>query len=142
VASDFQLLDATTGLVIERDDSTEGTAPACPNEPRTDCFTRPAKFKRIYKIDLAQADADGFVRKVGYIDLARISNPKRLGKAGPNEAVFALPHLGPEGLAVVDATHIVVVNDNNFPFSSGRVIGKPDDNELTLLDIKALVQAK
>ena len=34
---------------------------------------------------------------------------------GPNEACFALPHLGPEGLTLVDATHIVVVNDN-FPF--------------------------
>ena len=41
-----------------------------------------------------------------------------MAKAGPNEAVFALPHLGPEGMADVDATHIVVVNDDNFPFSS------------------------
>jgi len=142
VAADFQLLDATTGLVIERDDSTEGVAPACPNEARTDCFTRPARLKRVYKIDLAAADADGFVRKVAYIDLTRIANPKRLAKLGPNEAVFALPHLGPEGLAMVDATHIVLVNDNNFPYSSGREIGKPDANELTLLDIRALVDAR
>jgi hypothetical protein len=142
VAADFQLLDATAGLVIERDDSTEGVAPACLSEARTDCFTRPARFKRVYKIDLAAADADGFVRKVAYIDLTRIANPKRLAKLGPNEAVFALPHLGPEGLAVVDATHIVLVNDNNFPYSSGREIGKPDANELTLLDIRALVDAK
>jgi hypothetical protein len=142
VAADFQMLDATTGLVIERDDATEGQAPACPNEARTDCFTRPAGFKRVYKIDLSTADADGFVRKVAYIDLTRIANPKRLAKLGPNEANFVLPHLGPEGLAIVDATHIVLVNDNNFPFSSGRVIGKPDDNELTLLDIRALVEAK
>ncbi len=142
VAADFQLLDATTGLVIERDDSTEGVAPACPNEARTDCFTRTARFKRVYKIDLAAADADGFVRKVAYIDLTRIANPKRLARLGPNDAVFALPHLGPEGLAVVDATHIVLVNDNNFPYSSGREIGKPDANELTLLDIRALIEAK
>lgn len=142
VAADFQLLDASTGLVIERDDATEGQAPACPNETRTDCFTRPARFKRVYKIDLSAVDADGFVRKVAYIDLTRIANPRRLAKRGPNEANFVLPHLGPEGLAVVDATHIVLVNDNNFPFSSGRVIGKPDDNELTLLDIRALIEAK
>lgn len=142
VASDFQLLDATTGLVIERDDATEGDAPACPNEPRTDCFTRPAKFKRIYRIDLAQADADGFVRKLAYIDLTRIANPKRLARLGPNEARFSMPHLGPEGLAIVDATHIVVVNDNNFPYSSGRTIGRPDDNELVLLDIGDLLQRR
>lgn len=142
VAADFQLLDASTGLVIERDDSTEGAGPGCPDEPRSDCFTRPARFKRIYKIDLAQVDADGFVRKVAFIDLTKIDNPKRLAKVGPNEAVFVLPHLGPEGLALVDGRHIVVVNDNNFPYSSGRRIGKPDDNELTLLDIGALVDAK
>jgi len=142
LAADFQLLDATTGLVIERDDTTEGADPACPDAPRADCFTRPAKFKRIYKIDLAQADADGFVKKVAFIDLTRIDNPKRLAKAGPNEARFVLPQLGPEGLAIVDAHHIVVVNDNNYPYSSSRRIGKPDDNELTLLDIGALVDAR
>ncbi|SDP85228.1 Uncharacterized conserved protein [Rhodoferax sp. OV413] len=142
VASDFQMLDTNTGLVIERDDASEGAGPGCPNEPRVDCFTRPAKFKRVYKIDFSQLDADGFVKKVAFIDLTKISNPKMVAKRGPNEANFVLPHLGPEGLTVVDATHIVLVNDNNFPFSSGREIGKPDDNELTLLDISALVDAK
>lgn len=142
VAADFQLLDASTGLVIERDDATEGSGPGCPGEPRSDCFTRPAAFKRIYKIDLAQVDADGFVRKVAYTDLTRIANPKGLARLGPNGPVFVMPHLGPEGLAVVDGRHIVVVNDNNFPFSSGRQIGRPDDNELVLLDIAALIDAK
>jgi len=141
VASDFQMLDATTGLVIERDDASEGSGNVCKDAPRTDCFTRPAKFKRIYKIDMAQVDADGFVKKVAYIDLTRIANPHHLARRGPNEDTFVLPHLGPEGLTVVDATHIVVVNDNNFPYSSGRTLGQPDDNELTLLDIQALVDA-
>ncbi|HCX81561.1 MAG: glycerophosphodiester phosphodiesterase [Curvibacter sp. RIFCSPHIGHO2_12_FULL_63_18] len=142
VAADFQMLDATTGLVIERDDATEGAGNVCKDAPRTDCFTRPAKFKRIYKIDLSQLDADGFVKKVAFIDLTKIANPHGKAKRGPNEANFVLPHLGPEGLSVVDATHIVVVNDNNFPYSSGRTLGQPDDNELTLLDIQALVDAK
>ncbi|MFT3734965.1 MAG: esterase-like activity of phytase family protein [Rhodocyclaceae bacterium] len=143
IAADFQLLDATTGLVIERDDASEGAGPGCPTEQmRTDCFTRPAKFKRIYKIDLAAADAEGFVRKVAFIDLTKIANPKRLAKLGPNEDVFVLPHLGPEGLSIVDGQHIVVVNDNNFPYSSGRQIGKPDDDEITLLNIRALIDAR
>ena len=142
VAADLQLIDATTALVIERDDGSEGIAPACPGAERTDCFTRPAKFKRIYKIDMAQTDADGFVKKLAYIDLTKIDNPQRVAKLGPNEAVFAMPHLGPEGLSIVDAEHIVVVNDNNFPYSSGREIGKPDDNELILINISALMQAK
>jgi len=117
-------------------------APACPGEQRTDCFTRPAKFKRVYKVDLSNVDANGFVRKVAYIDLLKIANPKRLAKRGPNEEVFSLPHLGPEGLTIVDAEHIVLVNDNNYPGSSGRQIGKPDDDEFTLLNIKALVDAR
>ncbi|WP_138516500.1 esterase-like activity of phytase family protein [Rhodoferax bucti] len=142
VAADFQMLSATTGLVIERDDASEGSGNVCKDEPRTDCFTRPARFKRIYKIDFAQADADGFVRKVAFIDLTKIANPQRVAKRGPNEETFVLPHLGPEGLTVVDANHIVVVNDNNFPYSSGRTLGKPDDNELTLLNIQALVDAQ
>jgi hypothetical protein len=142
VAADLQMLTPTTALVIERDDASEGIAPACPNEARTDCFTRPAKFKRIYKVDFAAADGEGFVRKVAFIDLTKIDNPKRQARLGPNEARFALPHLGPEGLAIVDARTIVVVNDNNYPYSSGRQIGKPDDNELTLLDIGALIEAR
>lgn len=142
VAADFQMLDEHTGLVIERDDASEGLTPTCPKELRTDCFTHPAQFKRIYKIDMKQVDADGFVKKVAYIDLTRIENPKRVAKLGPNEATFGLPHLGPEGLAVVDAEHIVVVNDNNFPYSSGRKIGEPDHNEITLLNIKALIEAR
>ena len=87
-------------------------------------------------------DADGFVKKVAFIYLTKIANPKHLAKRGPNEDNFVLPHLGPEGLTLVDATHIVVVNDNNFPYSSGRTLGQPDDNELTLLNIQTLVEAK
>ena len=143
VMADFQLLDASTGLLIERDDSSEGLGQVCPGEmTRTDCFNKPAAFKRVYKIDLAQTDADGFVKKVAYIDLTRIADPKRLSRYSDANGRFGLPHLGPEGLVVVDGHHIVLVNDNNFPYSSGRQLGKPDDNELTLLDIQPLIDAR
>ena len=142
VAADFQMVNAQVGLVIERDDASEGVNPACPKEQRTDCFTHPAQFKRIYKIDMSQVDADGFVKKVAYIDLTRIANPKGLARLGDNSATFALPHLGPEGLTLVDDEHIAVVNDNNFPYSSGRTLGQPDHNEITLLNVKALIEAK
>ena len=142
VAADFQMVNAHIGLVIERDDASEGVNPGCPQEKRTDCFTHPAQFKRVYKIDMSQVDADGFVKKVAFIDLTHIANPDGKAHWGDNTAVFALPHLGPEGLAVVDAEHIVVVNDNNFPYSSGRTIGQPDHNEITLLNIKTLMDAQ
>ncbi|WP_297720798.1 esterase-like activity of phytase family protein [Limnohabitans sp. Rim8] len=142
VAADFQMVNDRVGLVIERDDGSEGVTPVCPKEMRTDCFTHPAQFKRIYKIDMSQIDADGFVKKVAYIDLTRIANPNAKAHLGGNDVTFALPHLGPEGLTVVDAEHIVVVNDNNFPYSSGRTIGQPDHNEITLLNVKALMDAQ
>lgn len=142
VVSDFLLLDERIGLVIERDDATEGVSPACPNEARTDCFTRPAAFKRIVKFDLGAADADGFVRKVASIDLTNLDNPGRLAKIGPNEDRFVLPQLGPEGIALVGGRTLLVVNDNNFPYSSGRTIGQPDPDEFTLMDIGALLDAR
>ena len=57
---DFNLIDATSGLIIERDDSEGDRRQACPEgAAAADCFNVPAKFKRIYKIDFAQANADG-----------------------------------------------------------------------------------
>ncbi|NLY64443.1 MAG: glycerophosphoryl diester phosphodiesterase, partial [Alcaligenaceae bacterium] len=37
---------------------------------------------------------------------------------------------------------IVVGNDNNYPFSSSREPNQQDDNELILLNVKELLQAK
>jgi hypothetical protein len=43
---------------------------------------------------------------------------------------------------VVDATHIVVGNDNNLPFSSSREPNKADDNELILLEVGDFLSAR
>lgn len=43
---------------------------------------------------------------------------------------------------MVDDEHVALVNDNNFPYSSGRTLGQPDHNEITLLNVKALIEAK
>jgi hypothetical protein len=42
----------------------------------------------------------------------------------------------------VDATHIVVGNDNNLPFSSSRDPNKADDNELILLEVGDFLRAR
>jgi hypothetical protein len=77
---DFNMIDATHGLVIERDNG-EGTADkACPQgQKRPDCFHDIAKFKRVYKIELSDANANGPVRKIGYVDLMQIGDPNRKG---------------------------------------------------------------
>lgn len=53
-----------------------------------------------------------------------------------------MPHLGPEGVNIVDADHIVVVNDNNLPYSTGRTIGKADGDEMALLSVGELLRAR
>jgi hypothetical protein len=40
---------------------------------------------------------------------------------------------------MVDERHIIVGNDNNLPFSTGRTIGYADDNELILLDVGTML---
>ena len=140
---DFNLVDATSGLVIERDDSEGDPALACkPEAIKADCFNVPAKFKRIYKVDFAQADADGFVKKVGYIDLMDIDDPQKLARQGGKDGKLTFPFFTIENVDVVDADHIIVGNDNNLPFSSGRALGKSDDNEMILLKVTDLLKAK
>lgn len=139
---DFNMIDASTGLIIERDDTEGDMAQACKDGPKPDCFNVPAKFKRIYKVDFAQADADGFVKKVGYIDLMDIDDPKKLARQGGKDGKLGLPFFTIENVDVVDADHIVVGNDNNLPFSSGRALGKADDNEMVLLRVPELLRAK
>ena len=76
------MIDATTGLIIERDNGEGDARLACNwRPPGPTASTSPARFKRVYKIDLAQPDAEGFVRKVGYVDLLDIKDPARRRRA-------------------------------------------------------------
>jgi hypothetical protein len=84
----------------------------------------------------------GAVRKIGYIDLLNIADPNKLARKPLNDGVLKFPFFTIENVDVVDATHIVVGNDNNLPFSSSREPSKADDNELVLLEAGALLQAK
>lgn len=139
---DFNMIDGTTGLIIERDNG-EGTADkACPEgQKRTDCFHDLAKFKRVYKVELSEANVGAAVRKIGYIDLMAIADPNKLARKPLNNGVLTFPFFTIENVDVVDATHIVVGNDNNLPFSSSREPNKADDNELILLEVGDFLRA-
>jgi hypothetical protein len=140
---DFNMIDATTALVIERDNG-EGTPDkACPTDKRAEnCFHDLAKFKRIYKIEMTDANANGPVRKIGHIDLMKIQDPKKLARKPLNDGVLTFPFFTIENVDIVDDRHIIVGNDNNLPFSSSREPNKADDNELILLEVEALLKAK
>jgi hypothetical protein len=139
---DFNMIDANTGLIIERDNGEGIKELACVGPARPDCFNVPAKFKRVYKIDLSQTDNAGFVKKIGYVDLMDIADPAKKAKQGHVNGKFTFPFVTIESVDMVDAQHIVVGNDNNLPFSSGRTIGKNDDNELILLRVPGFMNAK
>lgn len=139
---DFNMIDEDTGLIIERDNG-EGTADTACNGPlRPDCQNVPARFKRIYKISLKETDSAGFVRKIGYIDLLDIDDPAGRSRIGGQSGTFTFPFVTIEDVDIVDGQHIVVANDNNLPYSSGRQLGKNDDNEFVLLRVKEFLEAK
>lgn len=88
-------------------------------------------------------DAEGLVRKIGYVDLLDIADPQGLGRNGATrQGRFSFPFVTIENVDVVDAEHIVVANDNNLPYSSGRKLGVQDDNEFILLKVPALLKAR
>jgi hypothetical protein len=140
---DFNMIDATTGLIIERDNG-EGTSDkACPAGQRAEnCFHDLAKFKRVYKFEMTDANAGQAVRKIGYIDLMTIADPKKLARKPLTDGVLTFPFFTIENVDVVDDRHIVVGNDNNLPFSSSRDPNKADDNELVLLEVEAFLKAR
>lgn len=137
--TDFNLINGTTGLVIERDPGEGDVSLACNGDKAKaaagDCFDDPAMFKRVYKIDIGDLDKDGFVKKVAYIDLLDIKDPNGVSRLGTKSPVFTFPFETAEGVDVYDPSHIVVLNDNNYGFSSGRTLGKNDDNEFILLEV-------
>jgi len=140
---DFNMIDGTTGLVIERDNG-EGTADkACAAGVRgADCFADIARFKRVYKIELTDANAGKAARKIAYIDLMKIQDPNKKARKGLNDGVLSFPFFTIENVDVVDDRHIVVGNDNNLPFSTSRDPNKADDNELVLLEVEGLLKVK
>ena len=144
---DFNMIDETTALVIERDNG-EGTPDkACPNvggviQRATNCFHDLPKIKRIYKIEMSQANVNSAVRKIGYIDLLAINDPENLARKPKIGGKLSFPFFTIENVDIVDAEHIIVGNDNNLPFSSSREPNKADDNEFVLLRVPQLLKAK
>jgi hypothetical protein len=141
---DFNMIDETTALVIERDNGAGVVGKACadPKAPAADCFVVPAKHKRIYKIEMTEENAGKAVRKIGYIDLMKIEDPDNKKRQGGGEGFYDMPFVTIENVDVVDPTHIIVGNDNNLPFSAGRALDKADDNEFVLLEVGDFLAAK
>ncbi|MFF5077217.1 esterase-like activity of phytase family protein [Actinoplanes sp. NPDC000266] len=103
-------VDKDRFLVIERDNGQGATA----------------VFKRIYVADKRDRNRDGLLDKTLLADLMNVSNPRKLAGFG---TTFTFPFQTIEDVVILDDRTIAVLNDNNFPFSSGRTAGVADDNE-------------
>ncbi|EJF7710874.1 esterase-like activity of phytase family protein [Providencia rettgeri] len=139
---DFNLIDDTHGLIIERDNG-EGTADkACTagSSNTESCFSNLAKFKRVYRIEFSDNNIGKPVDKQAYIDLMNIKDPNNMARKPLNDGVFTFPFFTIENVDVVDSEHIIVGNDNNYPFSSSREPNKADDNEFILLKVPELLK--
>lgn len=114
---DFTAVDERRFLVIERDG---GQGPT-------------ARFKRVFLADLGARDAEGFVAKTEVADLMNIADPNDLN--GDGSTTFTFPFVTIESVLLVDLRTLLITNDNNFPFSSGRTPGTADNNEFMLLQL-------
>lgn len=142
---DFNFIDETRALVIERDNGEGNAALACAEGAADQgaCYPQPARVKNVVLVDTANRDDEGFIRRIGHVDLLDIADPD--GKAPEGMAPdgrFTFPFFTIENVARVDDTHILVANDNNLPFSGGREIGKAADSEFILLSVPELLAAR
>lgn len=124
---DLTELDQNRLLMIERD-RPQGPA---------------AAFKRISVLDLREVDAGGFLVKDDRVDLldvadpSLISLPARSGDFGLGNP-FRFPFETIESVLPLDAERLLVINDNNYPFSAGRNPSLPDDTEFVIVRTGAL----
>jgi glycerophosphoryl diester phosphodiesterase len=114
---DFTVINDSEYLVIERDNNQADAA----------------KFKKIYKINLSQKDEAGYVAKQEVADLLNIQDPNDLDQDGSTR--FRFPFQTIEDVLVIDATTLLVANDNNYPFSVGRPPAI-DNTEILLLGLE------
>jgi hypothetical protein len=126
---DFTALDEHRFVLIERDDF-QGAE---------------AQQKKIYLIDLRRVGPDGFLEKRLVLDLLDIADPNgislpaRAGEFGVGNR-FSFPLQSVESLEVLNGERLLIANDNNFPFSDGRWVGRdrPDDIEMIVVNVPGL----
>ncbi|MEV4368034.1 esterase-like activity of phytase family protein [Nonomuraea sp. NPDC049637] len=119
---DAVAVDANRFLIIERD-NLQGDA---------------AKVKRVYLADTRDRDHDGALDKTQVADLLDLADPRGLGGT---PGTFRFPFQTIEDVVVLDDRTLGLLDDNNFPFSSGRTPGRPDDNEFITVRLSRGLQA-
>lgn len=94
--------------------------------------------KRVYRVDLDEADRSGRLEKELVLDALKIANPHGLG-AGDGYGTgdpFSLPVQSFETVVQLRDGRLLLANDNNYPGNDARVPGTPDDTEMVLVDLR------
>jgi len=128
---DFTALTDREFVIIERDGG-QGDA----SDPRQ---TSPARFKKIFRIDLDEVDTQGLLVKEEVVDLMNIYDPRDVAEDGRTKTVFTFPFTTIEDVLVLDNNRLLVINDNNYPGSAGREFGVADNNEFIVLHVAPLL---
>ncbi|MCE3004579.1 MAG: esterase-like activity of phytase family protein [Xanthomonadaceae bacterium] len=114
-------------------DPGRGCAPGTASD---ECFANPARHRRLVRLRLGDADGAEVVREADH-DLLDLADPRGIARQRGDTALpagrFGLPFATPEGLAILGDGRVLVVNDNNLPFSAGRFLRRADDTEFVLL---------
>lgn len=93
----------------------------------------PTGFKKIFKIDIDQLDADSFAKKTEVVDLMNIADPNDLN--GDGLTTFNFPFVTIEDVLILDAGTLLVINDNNYPGGGGRGAGVADNSEFLRISL-------
>jgi len=119
---DFTMFSETAGLILERD-SSEGNN---------------SIIKKVFQIDFNKIDEEGFLTKTLVADLLNILDPHDLDRDGSE--IFTFPFWTIEGIVVLDAKTLGVVNDNNYPLGQARddTATHPDNTEFILIEVEPL----
>jgi len=128
---DFTALTDREYIIIERDGGQGDAA-----DTR---FTNPARFKKIFRIDLDKVDAGGNLIKEEVADLMNIYDPRDVAGSGRTNTVFTFPFVTIEDVLVLDNNRLLVINDNNYPGSAGREFGVSDNNEFIVIHVAPLL---
>jgi glycerophosphoryl diester phosphodiesterase len=94
-----------------------------------------AVFKKVFLVDFDKVDASGFLVKQEVADLMNLADPDDIG--GTGTGVFTFPFVTIESVIPLGRRTIGVLNDNNYPFSSGRTPGEPDNDEFIVIRLDA-----
>ncbi len=124
---DLAALGSERFLAIERDNE-QGEA---------------ARFKEVYLVDLRRTDAEGYLTKREMLDLLSIRDPDLISEPAHEGDVglgdpFAFPFWTIESILPLGDGRLLLLNDNNYPLSTGRNPDQPEDTEAIVVNAAAL----